>query len=164
MLRHSRRAYRLAGASLAFAATALLPVAVAAAPKVALGTLTCKGRGNVSLILGSKEVMHCVFATAISGKHYPYMATITKVGLDLGYKNSSTFIWTVLGPTLEVPDEALAGNYGGLTAGMSIGYGGSANALVGGFSKSIFLQPLSVEGQSGFNLSAGVAGLLLEPS
>jgi hypothetical protein len=92
------------------------------------------------------------------------MATITKIGVDVGYKGSSTFLWTVVGPTIDVPEEALSGNYGGLTAGMSLGIGGNANALVGGFGQSIFLQPLSVEGQTGINLSAGVAGLLLEPS
>jgi hypothetical protein len=145
------------------AAPLLSSVPSNAAPKIALGTLSCKGRGNVGLILGSKEVMHCIFTT-LGGMHYPYMATITKVGLDIGYKNSSTFLWTVLGPTIEIPDEALSGSYGGLTAGISIGVGGNANALVGGFGKSIFLQPLSVEGQTGFNLSAGVAGLILEPS
>ena len=73
-------------------------------------------------------------------------------------------LWTVLGPTIEVPEEALAGTYGGLTAGVSLGVGGNANALVGGFGRSIFPQPLSVEGQTGINLSAGVAGLTLEPS
>jgi hypothetical protein len=107
--------------------------------------------------------MHCIFTT-IGGMHYPYMATITKVGVDVGYKSSSTLLWTVLGPTIDRPDDALAGTYGGLTAGLSLGIGGNANALVGGFGKSIFLQPLSVEGQKGLNLSAGVAGLTLEPS
>jgi len=154
----------LAGAVVLLAAPLFSSLPSYASPKIALGTLTCKGRGNVGLIFGSKEVMHCIFATTIGGRHYPYMATITKVGLDVGYKGSSTFIWTVLGPTISTPENALSGTYGGLTAGMSVGIGGNANALVGGFGQSIFLQPLSVEGQTGINLSAGVAGLTLEPS
>jgi hypothetical protein len=47
---------------------------------------------------------------------------------------------------------------------MSVGIGGNANALIGGYGQSIYLQPMSVEGQTGISLSAGVAGLMLEPS
>ncbi|MBN9354538.1 MAG: DUF992 domain-containing protein, partial [Hyphomicrobium denitrificans] len=45
---------------------------------------------------------------------------------------------------------------------VAVGIGANANALVGGSGKSIVLQPISVEGQTGLNLSAGVAGLTLE--
>jgi len=42
-----------------------------------------------------------------------------------------------------------------------VGYGVGANALVGGSRRSVFLQPLSVQGQKGLNFAAGVAGLVL---
>jgi hypothetical protein len=37
--------------------------------------------------------------------------------------------------------------------------GVGANALVGGSNRSVALQPLSVSGQVGLNIAAGVAGL-----
>ena len=152
----------LAAAVALVAAAGIQATPSVAAPKIALGTLTCKGNGSVGLILGSKELMHCIFTTAVSARRHPYLATITKVGVDIGYKGSSTLVWTVLGSTIDVPEGALEGMYGGVTAGASVGIGANANALIGGSGKSIILQPVSVEGQTGINLSAGVAGLTLE--
>jgi hypothetical protein len=152
----------LAGALALVAATGMYATSSLASPKIALGTLSCKSRGNVGLILGSKEELRCIFTTAVSARRHPYMATITKVGVDIGYKSGSTLLWTVFGPTLDMPEGALEGTYGGVTVGAAVGIGANANALVGGSAKSILLQPLSVEGQTGLNLSAGVAGLTLE--
>lgn len=150
-------------AAAAFAATAVVfATPSAAAPKVTLGTLTCKSHGNVGLILGSKERLHCIFTTAVSARRHPYLATITKVGVDIGFKGASTLVWTVLGSTVDIPEGALEGSYGGVTAGVALGIGANANALVGGSMQSIVLQPVSVEGQTGLNISAGVAGLTLE--
>ena len=152
----------LAGSAAVFAAVAaLVSPAFADTPKVAAGTLTCHGHGGVGLIFGSKESMRCEFKTAISGRVFPYHASITQVGLDIGFTGESTLVWTVLGSTTDLPASALEGTYGGVTAGATIGIGGSANALIGGNGQSIVLQPLSVQGQTGLNLSAGVAGLTL---
>jgi hypothetical protein len=43
----------------------------------------------------------------------------------------------------------------------SVGVGLGANALVGGSNNSVALQPLSVQGQVGFNVQAGLEGLEL---
>src|SRR5258705_9977879 len=43
---------------------------------------------------------------------------------------------------------SLAGQYAGGTAAVAAGYGLGANALIGGGSRSIALQPVSVEGRS----------------
>ncbi|WP_045836273.1 DUF992 domain-containing protein [Hyphomicrobium sp. 99] len=152
----------LAGcAALVAAAAAQISSAMADTPKIAIGTLTCYGKGGVGLIFGSKQNLRCNFETPISGRTYRYAATITKVGVDIGVKGDSTLIWTVLGPTTNIPSEALEGNYGGVTAGAAVGIGANANALLGGSGSSIILQPVSVEGQTGLNLSAGVAGLTI---
>jgi hypothetical protein len=37
-----------------------------------------------------------------------------------------------------------------------------ANALIGGFDKSITLQPLSVEGSKGLNVAAGIGSISLK--
>jgi len=55
----------------------------------------------------------------------------------------------------------LQGSYAGASAEVSAGLGLGANALVGGFDGSIALQPLSIQGQTGLNVAAGVASLEL---
>ncbi len=149
-----------AAALLATVAAAVSP-ALADTPKIAVGTLTCHGHGSVGLIFGSKENMRCEFQTALSGRVFKYNASITKVGLDIGFTGESTLVWTVLGSTTDLPGSALEGGYGGVTAGAAVGIGANANALLGGSNQSVVLQPVSVEGQTGLNLSAGVAGLTL---
>ncbi len=57
---------------------------------------------------------------------------------------------------------ALEGNYAGATAGASVGVGASANVLIGGLDKSIALQPLSIEGNTGLNVAAGIGALHLK--
>jgi len=159
------RSRLLAGsAALCAAALAMVSPTQADTPKIAVGTLTCYGHGGVGLIFGSKESMNCKFQTAISGRTFHYRATITKVGVDIGFTGASTLIWTVLGSTTDLPSEALEGSYGGVTAGVAVGVGANANALLGGSNQSVVLQPVSVEGQTGLNISAGVAGLTLRRS
>jgi di/tricarboxylate transporter len=55
----------------------------------------------------------------------------------------------------------LAGKYVGASGSASLGLGVGANALVGGSHRSIALQPLSLEGQTGVNLALGIAGLTM---
>jgi hypothetical protein len=68
-------------------------------------------------------------------------------------------VWTVLGSTTDIEGRGLAGNYAGATADVAIGIGGGAKVLVGGSNKSVVLQPVSVQGQTGLNLAVGVAEL-----
>jgi hypothetical protein len=58
----------------------------------------------------------------------------------------------------------LAGSYGGVGANASVGVGFGGNFLVGGPANSFALQPISVQGQTGLNVAAGIAGLELEPA
>jgi hypothetical protein len=59
---------------------------------------------------------------------------------------------------------ALAGSYVGASAGATVGAGLGANILVGGGPQSFALQPLSMEGQAGLSVAAGVADLELRPA
>jgi hypothetical protein len=70
-------------------------------------------------------------------------------------------IWGVVAPTNDVGPGALAGDYAGATAAVAAGLGVGGNALVGGYGKSIALQPLSVEGIKGLNVAGGIAILTL---
>jgi hypothetical protein len=55
----------------------------------------------------------------------------------------------------------LTGTYVGASAEASIAAGLGANVLVGGSNRSVALQPLSVQGQIGLNIAAGVGSLEL---
>ena len=70
-------------------------------------------------------------------------------------------VWTVLSSTDNPATGALVGRYGGVAANASVGVGVGANALIGGSSNSIVLQPLSVQVQTGVNVAVGVKGLTL---
>ncbi|MEO8321348.1 MAG: DUF992 domain-containing protein, partial [Bradyrhizobium sp.] len=45
----------------------------------------------------------------------------------------------------------------------SVGIGGGGNFLVGGPANTFSLQPLSVQGQTGLNVAAGIADIELQP-
>ena len=55
----------------------------------------------------------------------------------------------------------LSGTYAGATAEATAGAGLGANVLIGGSNRSVALQPLSVQGQVGLNVAAGIGALEL---
>ena len=84
-----------------------------------------------------------------------------KVGLDLGITQEVNLAWAVFAPTGRIGPGDLLGNYAGVSGSASLGVGLGANALLGGSNNSVALQPLSVQGQVGFNVQAGLEGLEL---
>jgi hypothetical protein len=129
--------------------------------RLVAGTLTCNGRGNVGLILGSRQVLDCVFTPSATSVRQNYTGRITRLGLDIGIKGPSVIIWSVLASTNSLPRGALAGRFAGVSANAAAGIGAGANVLLGGSHNSIVLQPLSVQAQTGLNVAAGIAGLRL---
>lgn len=123
------------------------------------GTLSCHVASGWGLIFGSSRSLKCSFAGR--GRAEDYDGSITRFGVDLGYTRSGVIVWSVFAPTGNLRPGALAGRYGGVTAGASVGVGLGANALVGGSGNHIGLQPLSIQGQTGLNVAAGIAGLTL---
>ncbi len=93
----------------------------------------------------------------------PYVATIRKVGLDLGITEQSTLAWAVFAPVERSGIGDLSGNYAGAQGSATVGIGLGANVLVGGSANSIALQPLSVSGSTGISVAVGLAGLELRP-
>lgn len=128
---------------------------------VKAGWLKCEVAGNVSFIFGSSRNITCFYEPDASKRADRYVGTIKKFGIDVGYETAGVIIWGVIAPTNDVGRGALAGDYGGATADVAAGYGVGANALFGGSSNSIALQPLSVEGIQGLNLAGGIALLNL---
>ena len=130
------------------------------APGVKVGVLQCTAAGGWGLILGSSRAVDCTFSpTEAVTEHYK--GSLNKIGMDIGYKGKGELVWTVIAPTDSMAPGSLAGSYGGVTAGASFGLGVSANAMIGGSERHVALQPLSVEGNTGINASAGVGGLNL---
>jgi len=142
-------------ASLAFAAETR-----AESAGVKVGILTCNVSSGWGLVFGSTKELNCTFSPK-PDRVENYIGKINKYGVDIGYQSGGVMAWAVLSPTANLAPGSLAGNYGGATAGGTVGVGGSANVLVGGSNKSISLQPLSIEGAAGLNVAAGVASIEL---
>ena len=126
---------------------------------VKVGTLTCSEAHGWGLVLGSSRHVQCVFSNGESTERYE--GSINKLGVDLGYKSGAKVVWAVIAPSSSPREGALAGHYGGVTASATAGYGVGAHVLVGGFERSITLQPVSVEGNRGLDVAAGVGELTL---
>ena len=129
---------------------------------VRAGILQCQGGQNVGFVVGSVTSLECVFQSE-GRRPEPYVATIHRLGVDLGITQQTRLSWAVNAPTSRLGRGELSGNYGGVGANASVGVGGGGNFLVGGPQNSYALQPISVQGQTGLNVAAGIAGLELQP-
>lgn len=147
----------LAGAALA---GALALAGQASADGVKIGTLSCHEASGFGFILGSSRSIHCTYAG--SGGHIErYTGNVSKFGVDIGYQGSAVILWNVVAPTTGMRAGALAGHYGGVTGSAAVGVGAGANVLVGGFNRSFTLQPVSIQGNTGLNVAAGIADMTL---
>jgi Protein of unknown function (DUF992) len=144
-------------------AALLAPLASAnALPPVRAGILQCQGGQNVGFIVGSVTSFECVFQSE-GRRPEPYIATVRRYGVDLGVTGQTRFAWAVNAPVGRVGRGELAGSYGGVGANASVGVGFGGNFLVGGPQNAYALQPISVQGQTGLNVAAGIADLELQP-
>jgi hypothetical protein len=127
---------------------------------VRVGTLTCNVASGWGFVFGSSKALHCTFAPA-PGRAEFYAGTINKFGVDIGYTQGGVLIWAVFAPTGNLGPGALSGNYVGATGSATVGVGAGANVLIGGSNSTISLQPLSVEGNTGLNVAAGIGSISL---
>lgn len=130
--------------------------------RVQVGVLECRGGASVGFIVGSVTNLGCVLR-AEGVPEDRYVATIRKVGLDLGITQESALAWGVFAPVARLGPGDLSGDYAGAQGSATLGVGVGGNVLVGGSSNSIALQPLSVQGQTGVSIAAGLASLELRP-
>jgi hypothetical protein len=151
-----------AAASLSIFALAA-PSAVEARSGVQVGVLTCEVQGGMGFIFGSSKDLRCRFETA-DGTAERYVGSIDKFGIDIGVTGNAILTWTVLAPTNKLDHNALSGGYAGATAEVTAGIGGGANVLVGGSNKTVSLQPLSLQGETGINAALAVSTLTLRPA
>ena len=150
-------------AAAAFVAALAAPAGAEGIQRVKAGTLSCDISAGIGLIIGSQKQVTCMFTPAGPGPREIYVGTISKFGLDIGATAGGQMVWAVYAPTTR-RFGALAGNYGGASAEATVGLGAGVNVLVGGSDRTVALQPISLEGQVGLNLAAGVTGLDLVPA
>src|SRR5579884_1580836 len=140
-LRFTTAAAVLALAAMTFGAPAL-------AEGVKIGVLNCHVGSGWGFVFGSSKDLKCHFSpNSGTGEHY--RGTVSKFGADIGYTSGGVLIWDVVAPQTGIKRGALAGDYAGVSASATAGVGVGANVLVGGFDRSVTLQPVSVEGNKG---------------
>lgn len=139
---------------------------VAAEPSspVELGLLKCSLAPALGYVIVSSRPVDCTYVNAAGRVAGHYAGSIGRLGVDLGINNGGALVWAVLAPVYNLKPGALEGTYVGASAEATVGVGLGANVLVGGFARSIVLNPVSVQGQTGLNVSAGIAGLQLRPA
>ena len=152
---------------------ALLTVATVAAESVVhaqsavprgvkVGYLSCHVSSGFGIILGSSRDLACTFTSSDGKTVDNYKGAINKFGADIGYLQSGVILWTVLAPANTAAKGSLAGHYAGATTSATLGLGAGINVLAGGLNGTIALQPISIEGNAGLNVAAGVATMNLE--
>jgi hypothetical protein len=160
LLMNSKK-FRLLGVLALALGIGMMTAGSARAATVTTGYLTCQEAGGWGYIIGGSYKLHCTYSTKDGSRTEYYTGKISDFGADIGYLKSAIILWAVAAGTKDLKPGALAGSYGGVQGSVSLGMGGGVNVLVGGFDKSITLQPLSVEGQKGLNVAAGVGAMTL---
>jgi hypothetical protein len=160
------RMFRTVFAAAAGMAAALMlsTAPVSAQPsRIELGTLTCSMSSSIGLIVASQKNVNCIFRGRPGEPDEAYTGTMTTIGLDIGVTTGGVIVWTVFADTNRFAG-MLAGKYTGATAEVSVAAGLGANVLVGGSHRTVALQPLSLQGQVGLDIAAGVGELDLHPA
>jgi hypothetical protein len=145
----------------AAAVVALSGASQAAPAGIKVGTLTCDVAAGAGFVFGSSKDLTCSYAPT-NARVERYTGSISKWGVDIGYTGKGKLVWAVMAPTSDVRPGAIEGEYAGASAQANVGVGLGANVLVGGFDKSIALQPVSVEGSTGLNVAAGIGQISLK--
>jgi|SRR5271166_5370596 len=156
-----RTTIRMAAVLIAAAgAASALGAPASANPGVSAGVLSCHVASGWGFVFGSSRALNCTM-TGVNRVSEQYSGQISKFGADIGYTQDGVIVWTVFAPQASVAPGALTGNYVGGTASATVGVGVGVNALVGGSNSTIMLQPLSIEGNTGLNVAAGLAAVSL---
>lgn len=145
---------------LLLASALVIPGALAHADSIQLGELTCNiGPGGAFIV--SKKSVDCKFKRNGRATEL-YTGNIKSLGANFGITGKGEAAWIVLQVVGgEDTRGILMGDYVGASANASLGVGLGANLLIGGFNKSISLQPLSVQGQVGLNVNVGLTEMNL---
>ena len=129
---------------------------------VKVGGLGCTMSPTIGLLVVSEQKLNCKFTS--DGPYPPenYSGTMGTIGIDVGVIGGGLLAWAVYMPTQGPPQGSLAGTYGGASGSIALGVGAGANVLLGGSGRSVMLQPISVEGSVGIEVTLGVSALTLQ--
>lgn len=128
---------------------------------VKAGTLACNLSPTIGLVFGSLQTMNCRFTPDGGYPPETYTGTFGTLGVDVGVTFAQGLAWAVYAPTTGPTMGALAGTYMGPSAEASVALGVGANVLFGGSGRSYALQPVSVSGDAGVNVSVGISTIEL---
>src|SRR5579859_7926172 len=118
-----RRLIILAGVAVALTASL---AGANAQERVQVGVLECRGGASVGFIVGSVTHLGCVLR-ANGLPEDRYIATIQKVGIDLGLTQESALAWGVYAPVERLGPGALSGSYAGAQGSATLGVGVGGN-------------------------------------
>jgi Protein of unknown function (DUF992) len=126
------------------------------------GVLECEGRRTTGKLVMSQARLHCVFRS--DGRQPErYVAKVRRYGVDLGLTDETRMAWAVNAPINDFGRSELRGRYGGLSANAAALFGFGGSFLLRGSDRAAALQPISLQGQTGLNLAAGVTEVELVP-
>lgn len=137
--------------------------APAEAGLVKLGVLKCKVREAGGFILNAHRELKCRYDPVAGRHHEHYYGRFSRIGINLGATDRAALVWIVFAVGDANRPNALSGDYYGGSAEATFGIGAGAHALIGGFLDTIVLQPVSLQGQTGIGVGAGLARLRLVP-
>ena len=81
--------------SLAATAFVLISSPAAAQNGTKVGLLSCKMGPSIGLIVGSRQHIHCRFTPEAGGAPESYSGSITRIGLDVGFRAGGIMGWAV---------------------------------------------------------------------
>src|ERR1700748_3603162 len=93
---------RLSTIIIAAAALAGTVATANAMPAVQAGMLECRGGQNVGFVVGSVTSLECVFQSP-GRRPEAYIATVRRLGVDLGVTAQTQVTWAVNAPTTRFP-------------------------------------------------------------
>ena len=83
---------RLSTFGIAIAALTASIASASALPPARAGILQCQGGQNVGFVVGSVTSLECVFQSE-GRRPEPYIATVRRIGVDLGFTQQTQFSW-----------------------------------------------------------------------
>jgi hypothetical protein len=96
-----RRSFILAGVAVTMLASLATARAQQPMARVQVGVLECRGGSSIGFVVGSVTNLGCVLR--VDGMPEDrYVATIHKVGIDLGITQESALAWGVFAPSVQL--------------------------------------------------------------
>ena len=141
-----RRSLILAAALIALASSTIGASAQQVA-RVQVGVLECRGGASIGFVVGSVTNLGCVLR-AEGMPEDRYIATIRKVGLDLGITQESALAWGVFAPVARLGPGDLSGNGIGLDRlgpPITLSIAGVAMVLIGAISAQLLVKPRPID-------------------